>query len=228
MTNPLPRKIHYCWFGGKPLTPLAEACLSSWREHCSSLEIVRWDESNIPIADHAYMRLAYEKGMWAFVADYARFLVLVEHGGIYFDTDMEVVKSFDPLMGHSDFVADEKPGRMSAGVIAARPQSAFLKDCLAWMDRDAANGKPAFTPIPNIMQEVYDTGDYELTIFPPEYFYPYNPYDPDQPVKQLLFSDITEQTYAIHHWSASWVRPRTWGQYLKSVAKHAWKSLPNR
>ena len=224
----IPPVLHYCWFGGQPLSPLAEACLASWNRHFSDGEIKRWDESTIPVDDHAYMREARKRGLWAFIADYARLMVLIEEGGIYLDTDMEMVRPFTPLLDNELFVADERPGRMNGAVIGATRNSPFLKACLEWMDRDAAKGKPSFTPIPNIMQAVYEAGDYNVSVYPPRYFYPYNPYDREQPVKQLLYSDVTEDTYAIHHWSASWVRPRSWKQYIKSVALHAYRNLPRR
>ena len=224
----IPRKIHYCWYGGKPLTPLAQACVESWERKAGEFEIVRWDESNTPINDHPYMRIAYKQGLWAFVADYARLQALIEHGGIYLDTDMEVVKPLGKFLEHTHVVGNESDGQISAGIIGAHPNSAFLKACLEWMDRDASAGSPSFTSIPKIMQQVYDAGDFDVTIYPPRFFYPYNPYDPDQPVKQLLYSDITEETYAIHHWSASWVKPRTWTQYAKSVLKYAYRNLPKR
>ena len=89
----IPKKIHYCWFGGQPLNKLGQKCLESWKKHFPDYEIIEWNESNFDINCCDYVREAYEAKRWAFVSDYARFKILYEHGGIYFDTDQEA-KSF--------------------------------------------------------------------------------------------------------------------------------------
>ena len=88
----IPKVIHYCWFGGKPLPPLAEKCIASWRKYLPDYEIRRWDETNFDVEAHPYTRDAYAAGLYAFVSDYARFKILFEHGGVYFDTDVEVIR----------------------------------------------------------------------------------------------------------------------------------------
>lgn len=86
----IPKKIHYIWFGGNPLPPLAERCIASWEKYMPGYEIVRWDESNFDTDCCDYVREAISVKKWAFASDYARFKILYEHGGVYLDTDVEL------------------------------------------------------------------------------------------------------------------------------------------
>ncbi len=94
----IPHVIHYCWFGGRPLPESARQCLRSWQRWLPGCEIRRWDESNYDINAVTYTRQAAEREKWAFVSDYARFDILYRHGGIYFDTDVEVIAPFDGIL----------------------------------------------------------------------------------------------------------------------------------
>ena len=90
--------IHYCWFGDKPLPKLAKKCIKSWKKYLPDYEIIRWSEENVNLEECPFIKEAYENKKWAFVADYARTKAIYEYGGIYFDTDMEVVKNIDELL----------------------------------------------------------------------------------------------------------------------------------
>ena len=90
--------IHYCWFGGKPLPKLAEKCIESWKRYLPDYEIKRWDETNFDVSIIPYTQEAYQKGKYAFVSDYARFWIIYHYGGIYFDTDVEVIASLDKII----------------------------------------------------------------------------------------------------------------------------------
>ena len=94
----IPKIIHYCWFGGNPLPPSAEKCIESWKKFCPDYEIRRWDESNYDITKNQYMQEAYQCKKWGFVPDYARLDIIYDHGGIYLDTDVEIIKTFDELL----------------------------------------------------------------------------------------------------------------------------------
>ena len=87
----IPKIIHYCWFGGKELPELAKYCLASWEKYCPDYEIIRWDESNFDLNENSYVKEAYEHKKWAFITDYVRLKALYEIGGIYMDTDVELV-----------------------------------------------------------------------------------------------------------------------------------------
>ena len=94
----IPKKIHYCWFGGNPLPEDVKEYIASWRKYCPDYEIIEWNESNFDINCCAYVKEAYEAKKWAFVTDYVRLYALYHHGGIYMDTDVEVVKSLNDLL----------------------------------------------------------------------------------------------------------------------------------
>ena len=114
----IPKVIHYCWFGGKPLPKLAKKCLASWKKFCPDYEIIRWDESNFDVNGCDYSREAYEAKKWAFVSDYARLKVIVDNGGIYMDTDVEVVKPLDEFLSHEAFSGFENPRSITTGIMA--------------------------------------------------------------------------------------------------------------
>lgn len=103
----IPKIIHYCWFGGKTLTPLAQKCVESWRRVMPDYEIKRWDESNYNFKKNAFTANAYGQKKWGFVPDYARLDIIYNHGGIYFDTDVEALKPFDEFLKYSAFCGFE-------------------------------------------------------------------------------------------------------------------------
>lgn len=99
----IPKIIHYCWFGGKPLPDTAKKCINSWKEYLPDFEIVQWNESNFDIHSCAYVEQAYGTKKWAFVADYVRYYAVYHHGGIFLETDTEVIRSFDNLLNDSAY-----------------------------------------------------------------------------------------------------------------------------
>lgn len=94
----IPQKIHYCWFGGRPLPESAHKCIASWRKYMPGYEIIEWNERNFDIRCIPYISEAYDVGKYAFVSDYARFKILYEHGGLYFDTDVELIRPIDDIV----------------------------------------------------------------------------------------------------------------------------------
>ncbi len=129
------KKIHYCWFGGKPLPLLARRCLASWAWHLPDYELVRWDESNVDVYAHTFTAAAHNAGRYAFVADYVRMQVLAREGGIYLDTDVEALAPFDPLLDNDLFIGLEWDDRVGTSVIGAAPGHWLPKAMLAWYDR---------------------------------------------------------------------------------------------
>lgn len=102
----IPKIIHYCWFGG-PLPTLAKKCIASWEKFCPDYEIKRWDETSFDVNCCEYVQEAYKTKMWAFVSDYARFDILYKYGGVYFDTDVELLKSIDGIIEKGNFMGCE-------------------------------------------------------------------------------------------------------------------------
>lgn len=107
----IPKVIHYCWFGRNPKPKLAEKCIKSWKKYCPDYEIIEWNEDNFDFSKSVYCKEAYEAEKWAFVTDYARLTILYEHGGIYFDTDVELLKNIDNLLDNQCFMGIEQSER---------------------------------------------------------------------------------------------------------------------
>lgn len=103
----IPKTIHYCWFGGNPLPESAQKCIASWRKYLPDYEIKEWDESNFDVNSIPYTRDAYATKKYAFVSDYARFWILYHYGGIYFDTDVQVLKSMNDIIERGNFMGRE-------------------------------------------------------------------------------------------------------------------------
>ena len=108
----IPKTIHYCWFGGKPLPRTARKCLASWRKVCPDYEIKCWDESNFDVRQHPFVASAYDAGAWAFVSDWARLKVLYDNGGIYLDTDVKLLKPLDELLENQCYIGVQQSGRL--------------------------------------------------------------------------------------------------------------------
>lgn len=99
----IPKIIHYCWFGNNDLPELEQMCLNTWREKLPDYQIMRWDESNSNLRECDYVSQAYDKKKYAFVSDYVRIKALYEYGGIYLDTDVEVLRSFNEFIENKHF-----------------------------------------------------------------------------------------------------------------------------
>lgn len=106
----IPKVIHYCWFGGNPLPEMARNCIESWKRYCPDYEIKEWNESNFDLECCDYVKEAYKCKKWAFVSDFARFWILYHEGGIYFDTDVELVASIDDVIKNGAFMGCERIG----------------------------------------------------------------------------------------------------------------------
>lgn len=114
----IPRIIHYCWFGGNDYPDVVKACIWSWRQFCPDYQIVEWNEDNFNLHDCPYSEEAYLAKKWAFVSDYARVRILYEYGGIYMDTDVEVLKDLTPLLENKAFLGFEAGCGVNSGLIA--------------------------------------------------------------------------------------------------------------
>ena len=223
--------LHYCWFGGKPMPDEVNVYMDSWRKFLPDFEIMRWDESNFDVGSVPFVKDAYQGEKWAFVSDYVRCYALYRFGGLYLDTDVEMIKGIDDLLG-SSFMGFEHPGIVNPGLIlyAAQPEMKFYEELLqrygALNFEKSAMGKLAspilFTDLlrehglkrKNMLQKVQD-----ITIYPMEYF---NPIGDDIASKPK----ITENTRAIHWYQASWYDPldSKLFQYRKKHG-HFWGTL---
>jgi len=197
----IPKKIHYCWFGKNPKSKLIEKCILSWEKHLPDYEIIEWNEENYDLEKNDYLKKMYAKEAWAFVADFARLDILYSEGGIYLDTDMEIVKSLNPLLKDSFFIGKESQEWISAGIIASIPKHPLTK-----LLRDEYLKSKNIQTIPKVITPIIldYANKHDISIYPEEYFYPWKIEDKIKYGLPLMYSDVKKDTFAIHHWAKSW------------------------
>lgn len=207
----IPKIIHYCWFGSNPLSDEAKTMISTWRKFCPDYEIVEWNESNFDVMENDYCREAYEAKKWAFVSDYVRLKILYEHGGIYMDTDVEVIKSFDSLLSHEAFLCFEGKN-VSIGTFGIEAGHPLLKELMRWYDTahyiPPEKGGKIVTNLKNVTDTLCQSYGLKrngklqvlgrgIVVYPMEYFI--------AKIYHLGWICKTSNTYAIHHYAASWI-----------------------
>lgn len=204
----IPKIIHYCWFGRNKKSKSVLKCIQSWKKHCPDYKIIEWNEDNFDINCIPFVKEAYEAKKWAFVTDYARLKIIYENGGIYLDTDVEVIKSFDNLLTLEAFAGFEGEKNIATGLgFGAEKGQKMISELMQdYHGRHFSdeNCKNLICPIINtdifIKHGLQQDGTKQcingVTVFPKEYF---NPKD-----NQTYELNITENTYSIHHYDASW------------------------
>ena len=210
----IPKVIHYCWFGRNPLPPLAVKCIESWRKFLPDYEIREWNEDNFDVDAIPYTREAYEARKYAFVSDYARFKILYEHGGLYFDTDVEVIRPLDDIIARGPFMGCECDATgATAGAVApglglwVNPGLGLYRELLdlyATLHFRNLDGSLNFKTVVQYTTELLcehglqNTPDIQqvagVWVYPKEYFCPVFG-------KNIKF---TKQTRTVHHYMASW------------------------
>lgn len=206
----IPKKIHYCWFGGAPLSKRALRCMDSWKHFCPDYEIVRWDESNSPLSDCTYVRQACQRRKWAFASDYVRLTALCEQGGIYLDTDVELVAPLDAFLEQEAFLGLERAGKAATCLMACEPGHPFFRRALeqysglSFLREDGSvddttnvERLSALLAAEGLREENVTQRLCGVTVYPTDYFCP----------KSLDTGRITRtpRTCAIHHFDASWM-----------------------
>jgi mannosyltransferase OCH1-like enzyme len=198
----IPKIIHYCWFGKGEPSVLSQRCMASWQKVMPGFELRLHDETNTQF-NTPLLEYLYRQKSWAFLSDYIRLRALHEEGGIYLDVDVEVMRSFEPLLKYKLFLGYESRGRLNSSVLGSRSCEPFLRHCMNFMDQRFAHKRP-YRIAPEVMTEVYAKHPENVICLNEEYFYPYNPHDNDRRPRTLEAADITENTYAIHHWQKQW------------------------
>ena len=209
----IPKTIHYCWFGRNPLPELAVKCIASWKKYCPDYEIIEWNEDNFDLASAPlYVRQAYEAKKWAFVSDYVRLYAMTGHGGVYMDTDVELLAPLDRFLAHSAFSGFEDNSHISTGIMACEKSFPLFLDFLHYYDTasfilpdgslNTTTNVSTITDIcakhgfiPNDQLQTVDS----FTIYPHDVFCPID-YDTGALKK-------TKNTVAIHWFSGSWQDP---------------------
>ena len=210
--NKIPKIVHYCWFGEKSLPDEAKKCIDSWRKYLPDYELRLWNEENFNINCNQFVKEAYHNKKYAFVTDYVRLYALYHYGGVYMDTDVEVIKSLDKFLVHESFTSFENEHSIPTGMMAASKNNTWIKDLLSYYDNKSFyldNGKlynqPNTVPITKLTLEKYDLKlnnehqilEGDLNIYPFDYFC----------AKDWRTGEvkITKNTHTIHHFHGSWV-----------------------
>ncbi|UMR28357.1 hypothetical protein MJ904_14360 [Massilia sp. MB5] len=208
----IPKIIHYCWFGSGRLSTLHQRCIDSWRQFCPDYELRLWNEDNSDL-DNAYCRAAIARKKWAFVSDWVRFDALHREGGIYLDTDMELIRPLDGVIDHPNCVmARESRRSVATAFIACRAGDPVMAAARRVILEELTPRK-VFTSSPLIVGRAIDlTGLAASTVLAEKSFYPFNPYDHENPLnaRQFMYADVTPETVGIHHYglTAGWADGR--------------------
>ncbi|MBP3818912.1 MAG: hypothetical protein J6H31_11500 [Butyrivibrio sp.] len=226
----IPKKIHYCWFGDKPIPEEYQECIDSWKKYCPDYEIIRWNENNYDITKKRYMREAYEKKQWGFVPDYARLDIIYEYGGIYFDTDIEIIRSFDKLLTEGAFFGFHNYVEINPGLgFGAQSKHPFIKELMEQYDDKRFikdDGSIDNRTCISYSQHIFKSHGFvfdntlqrhdDVTVFPTEVFNPTGALGINN-----LFSD---NTFSFNHSARSWDTPSNHNDYDK-IKNGEWKKF---
>lgn len=228
----IPKVIHYCWFGGNPIPQEIKKNIENWKRICPDYLIIQWDESNFDINLNVFVKQAYNQRKWAFVTDYVRLYVLYHHGGIYLDTDVEIVKNFDDFLNHSAFTGCESDFSCVTGTLGASKGNVWIEKLLEdYENSNLLNDDGSIKLIPNTKlitektindfgwekKNIYQILKDDIHIYPFDFFCAKN------------YSDgkiyCTENTVTIHHFSGSWLTPKQ--KVKKTIGKLAGPLIRN-
>ena len=211
----IPKIIHYCWVGGNPKPESVLYCIESWKKYCPEYEIKEWNESNYDFTQNLYMNQAYEAKKWGFVPDYARLDIIYKYGGIYLDTDVEVIRSLDELLKNNSFFGFEDTGEneyfVACGLgFGAKPGNELIKKLRDYYETVSflnVDNSLNLTPAPRHNLKVFEEYGVQMNnqyqdmegniFFPSEYFCP--------KIFKTGVTHKTKNTFSIHHFTASWM-----------------------
>ena len=219
----IPKIIHYCWFGRGEKPSQAQMCIESWKKNLPEYQLKEWNEDNFDINQNRYVREAYENCKFAFVTDYVRLYALYNEGGVYMDTDVEVLGSYDSFLHHHAFSGFETDGNVPTGMMAAEKGSLWAKDLLdQYADRVFVQPDGSYdmttntTVITNYMLEKglvlnnkYQDIPNLCTMYPAEYFCP-----KDHRTGKIK---CTPNTVCIHHFAGSWLQHKWYQDFRHSL-----------
>ena len=210
----IPKTIHYCWFGRGEKPKLVQKCVATWRRILPEYDIVEWNEDNFDVNCNTFVSQAYDKRNFAFVSDYARAKALYENGGIYLDTDVEVLKSFDAFLSHKMFAGFEEKSYVGTCVMGAEKGAPLLKTYMEHYENtpyilpDGSFYKDTnVVLLTRLLEEnglVRDDSLQEvcgMMVYPRAWFSPYDYING--------ISYITDDSHAIHHFAQLWLPKRT-------------------
>ncbi len=210
----IPKTIHYCWFGRSEKPRLAEKCIASWKKFCPDFEIMEWNEDNFNIENYPYAKYCFENKKWAFLSDFVRLIVVYEYGGVYFDTDVEVIKPFHELLFYDAFYGFENNTNIATGLGFGAISKHKTVDAMIQKYNELKadeNGKYPLVVCPALNTEALIPMGLKLNgqlqnvegavILPIDYLNPY-----DDPTGRL---NKSKNTVSIHWYSKSWMDKKT-------------------
>lgn len=218
----IPKVIHYCWFGGGEKSDKIKMCMRSWKKFCPDYRIIEWNESNFDIHCCKWVEQAYQHKKWAFVTDYVRLFVLYNCGGVYMDTDVEIIKPIDGFLGNNAFSGFEQTNTIPTAIMGAEKGNPWIKFLLDYYEGKEFVSDGIFSTTTNVIiitemtKKKYNiqlNNEYidipgHFTLYPKEYFCP----------KGYItgLTDKTDNTVCIHHFESSWMGK----EQLKKVHKY--------
>ncbi len=217
----IPKIIHFCWYGKQPLPTLAKECIKSWKKHCSDYIIKEWNETNTPFELYPFAQAAYQAKKWAFVSDVIRLHALATEGGIYMDTDVELIKPLDQLLMDKAFTGYEKDTNgLQTAILGAEPDHPWILELLnIYKSLDFKQDRSSLCKLinnniltDNLKQKGFNLNGKlietpSLIIYPQEYFCPM-----DLKTRYIV---KTTNTICIHYYTFSWSEPETFKGWIK-------------
>ncbi len=208
----IPKIIHYCWFGGGEMPPRYRKWMESWKKYCPDYEIIEWNEDNYDVHKSRYLSQAYESKKWAFVSDYARVDLINTYGGIYLDTDVELVKNLDELLKNDAFCGFETARHVAYGLgfgaVKGHPILRELKEYYDHTDFLKEDGAMDLTTCPVIQTGIMKkhglscNGEFQvvggMTVYPSRVLCGMSPHS-------FRIEIDPRYTYAVHHFAGSWI-----------------------
>ena len=210
----IPKKLHYMWFGGKPIPSNLKRCMESWKKYCPDYEIIEWNETNYDVHKHLYMKQAYDSHAYGFIPDYARLDILYNEGGFYLDTDVEIKRSIDDLRFQYAFCGVEKWQIINfgglSGAVKGHPMIKEFLDArsdIYFLDDNGNQNRNTcgFYDTQTVLRMGYKlTGEtqsiHSMNIYAYDYFHPYD--------YMSGIAHETENTYSSHWFHGGWMDER--------------------
>lgn len=234
------KKVHYFWLGGRPKDKLTEVCLKTWKDKMPDYEFIEWNEHNLDLEkiaeENTYFAECKKRNLYAFMVDYLRIKILYEQGGIYIDTDVQAIKSLDPLLNNELLLGFEEYNldnmhveKIGAGLIGAEKNNWFIKKVYDFYNNEIMNSDKYI--ITDILIDIYNNLDKEdkdkIHVFSKDFFAPFDSSNCIEFKSDL----ITENTYTVHWYSFSWksFKSRRWLQvkHIKNPIERNLKILKN-
>lgn len=240
----IPKTIHYCWFGHNPKPKLAVKCIKSWKKYCPDYEIIEWNEDNFDITSAPlYVRQAYDAKKWAFVTDYVRLYAMVNYGGIYMDTDVEVIRPLDQFLHHQAFSGFEQTIYIPTGIMACEKDFSLFRMLLDYYNSaQFINPDGTYNLTTNVIiitdictnKGFIPNGQYQIidgfALYPKDFFCP--------AIDIRGMCEKTENTATIHWFAGSWLEGEAKKDkqrkdalvklYRRIEIEHFIRTIPNR